>query len=76
MRETFSEPSLRETRKLKYWYVKKGLLGRFYIVNQDGLAWSGSQWVEIGGDVQVCNFVTTAAAMDYADQMRQALVQT
>lgn len=46
--------------------------GRWYIVKASrmALAWSGSQWVPIGGTVQICNFGTETAAHLYAREAR------
>lgn len=43
----------------------------WYILHptDDTLAWSGSRWVPLGGDVQVCNFLSKEAARTYADEV-------
>jgi len=44
---------------------RKELFGRWYVVNQDGLVWSGCRWVCILGPVQACNFKSQAEAKKY-----------
>jgi hypothetical protein len=43
---------------------------RWIIVSQlnEKFAWSGSRWVQIGGDVQICNFESAEAAHSYAKE--------
>lgn len=51
--------------------LTNGPFGRWIIVKRNDamLAWSGSQWVLIGGDVQICNFPTEDEARQYAEKM-------
>jgi hypothetical protein len=66
------EDAVRAEARPHYAVMQLGPLSRWYIVRvEDGLgwgwtAWSGSRWVPLGGDVQVCNFATKDEAAQYA----------
>lgn len=49
--------------------VKMSLMDRWIIVNaiDENLAWSGSRWVSIGGNVAVCNFGSIVEAVAYTE---------
>jgi len=60
--------------------VSQGVFDRWYIFHHSDatLAWSGSQWVPTRGGiptggVQVCNFDTSGAAIDYAKKVGLAV---
>jgi hypothetical protein len=44
--------------------------GHWIIVQPDNprMAWSGSRWVPIDGDVQICNFESVGLAIEYAQR--------
>jgi hypothetical protein len=50
--------------------AREHLFGRWIVANADypDYAWSGSQWVRIGGSVQISNFDTQDDAVAYAKQ--------
>jgi hypothetical protein len=53
------------------YILGNGLFGRWILLQQTNqkLAWSGSRWVPIGGDVQLCNFDSAEAAHFYASEV-------
>lgn len=51
--------------RVKRW----GMSERWIIVSaiDESMGWSGSQWVPLGGDVQICNFGSIPEAVIYAE---------
>jgi hypothetical protein len=49
-------------------FLRKDLFSRWIIVTANSdLAWSGSQWVAVGGNVQISNFDLWEEAATYAE---------
>jgi hypothetical protein len=50
--------------------LRKNPFGRWIVVNAEypWLAWSGSRWVPLGGNVQISNFEWRTEAVRYASE--------
>lgn len=66
---------LRKPKPTSGYRLAIGLFNRWYIVHplNDTLAWSGSRWVRLDGDVQSSNFASEQDAREYADKIFHSL---